>query len=267
MTATAETTGTRASLAHVAPGVLARAKGNDPWTVGDLADMLAGPAEVLPEAAPFPAPHKAVTFTPSLRRDFRHLAGLEQVNPAERRSLTPAELRALTDERVAIDAVTKPLGARDKAICEHIRMHMDVAAEQAGQAAPAGVYRGGVLVTPPTERVASGAAKGHYLLGRPQAPHEVPVEGYADGWQQRYVSGPVTQSLSALEALYADDSITRKEYLALTRESRSLAQDKVDAFIRKDPARGLEILAAITTRGPATASVYAPKKKLPEDEG
>lgn len=261
MTATAETTGTSARLAPVAPGVLARAQGSSPWTVADLADMLAGPAEVLPEAEPFPEPAKAVTFTPALRKAFASLAGMDQVNPDARRSLTAGELAALTAERNAITAVTEPLGKRVKAITEHIRMHIDVAAEEAGAATPAAVYRGGKLITPATERVASGAAKGHYLLAAPQAPYEVPVQGYDDCWQQRYVSGGVSQSLSALEALAETGEITRKEYLALTRESRSLAQDKITAFIAKDPARGLEILAAITERAPASASVYPPKKK------
>jgi hypothetical protein len=265
MTATTETAGTSAALAPVASGVLAQVQGNKPWTVASLAELLAGPAEKLPEAAPFPPPAEAVTFTPALRKALGLLSkvvGL--VNPTTRRALEPSELTKLADERLAINAVTTPLGKRLDAISEMVRHHQDVQAEQAKLAVAASVVRGGQMVTPATERVADGVAKGHYLLAAPQAPFATPVEGYEDTWRQVYVSGKPFQSLTALEALLADGSITRQEYLAMTRETRSLAQDKVTAFIAKHPARGLEILAAITRRAPAGASLYAPKKKINE---
>jgi hypothetical protein len=262
MTATAETTGTTAKLAPVAPGILAQAQPGKSWTVASLAGLLAGPAPELPETAPFPEPPAAVTFTPALRKSLSALPSIVgQVNPTARRLLTAGELAQVTDERNAINAVAEPLAKRVKVISEYVRTHQDLQAEAARQATPTAVVRGGRVITLATERVADGAAKGHYLLAMPEAPYETPVEGYDDAWQQRYVSGPVSQSLGALEALLADGAIDRKEYLAMTRETRALDQGKITAFIAKNPARGLEILAAITKRGAPSASLYAPKKK------
>lgn len=248
-----ETTGTRqgSSLAPVAPGILAQVQGSTPWTVATLADALAGPAPKLPEAAPFPAPAPEVKFTPALRKALGALSVLVgKVNPTTRRMLEPSELAAVTAERNAINDVVKPLAKRADAISEMVRHHQDLQAEAAKQAGEG------------TERVTGGVAKGHYLLGAPEAPFVTPVEGYEDGWRQVYVKGGTYQSASALEDLLDSGKITRQEYLAMTRETRALAQDRITTFIAKNPARGLEILAAITKREAPGASLYAPKKKI-----
>jgi hypothetical protein len=236
------------ALAQVAPGALARVKDAKPWTVADLADILAGPARELPGDAPFPAPPTPVKFTDALRGALRSLPTVfGKVTPTERRKLEAAEITSLTNEINAIDEVAAQLAARRKAIQEAVRTHQDFKAEDQG-------------LTPRCNRIADGVAKGHYLIADPGDPYETAVDGYADAWQQRYVKGKTSQSQDLLDALAAEGKITRQEYLACTRETRNLDEDKIKVLIRKNPQRGLEILAAITTRSAPGASLYAPKK-------
>ncbi len=247
MTASTDTTGT-AELAQVASGVLARLRDAKPWTVAEMADLVSAPAPELPEAEPFPAPAEPVTFTDRLRSALRSLPTLfGKVAPTERRKLEAAELVRLTEEIIAIDELSKQLGSRKKAIQEYVRTHMDFAAEEQGLA-------------PLCDRVADGVAKGHYLVASPGTPFEVPVEGYADAWQQRYVKGEVTQDLATLTELRDAGKITQAEFNACTREVRVLDEDKIKGLIKKNPRRGLAILAAITRRSAPGASLYAPKK-------
>jgi hypothetical protein len=247
MTATTDTTGT-AGLAQVAPGVLARLRDAKPWTVAEMAELMAAPAAELPEAEPFPAPAEPVTFTDKLRSALRGLPGLfGQVAPTERRKLEAAELVRLTDEIIAIDELSKQLGDRKNAIQEYVRTHMDFAAEAQG-------------LTPLCDRIAEGVAKGHYLVASPGTPYEVPVEGYSDAWQQRFVKGKVAQDLHTLVELREAGTITQPEFNAFTREVRVLDEDKIKVFIKKAPRRGLAILAAITKRNAPGASVNHPKK-------
>lgn len=247
MTATDETTGT-AELAQVAPGLLARVKDSKPWTVAEMADLLAAPAAELPEAEPFPAQAEPVKFTEKLRRALRSLPSVfGQVAPTERRKLEAAELVQLTDEIIAIDELSKQLGDRKVAIQKYVRTHMDHMAEDKGLA-------------PLCDRVASGVARGHYLIATPGDPFEVPVNGYEDAWQQRYVKGGTAQDLALLNELVESGAVTRAEYLACTVEIRKLDEDRIKAFIKKNPRRGLAILAAITRRSAPGASLNHPKK-------
>ena len=242
-------TATGTALEQVAPGVIAQVQGEKPFTVSELAGLLAAPAATLPEAESFPAPPSPVSLTGTLKGALRALPrvfGL--VVPTERRRLEAAEVRRLTDEINAIDALSTEIGNRKKAIQEYMRTHMDFTGE------------GDETVTSATIRVAEGVAKGHWLLARPGEPYEVPVEGYSECWQQRYVKGSAEVSQALLEKLAAEGTITRAEHLGFTREVRKLDEDRITDFIRKSPARGLAILAAITTRSAPSASVYAPRK-------
>lgn len=261
MTVTADPTGTRAALAPVAPGVLAQVKGGKPWTVASLSDLLAGPARELPESDPFPEPAPVVKFTRTVQAAIDELPRLAgKVNVTERRMLTAAELAKVTDERHAITAVIKPLAQRSDAISEMVRAHQDVSAEKQRLAVPKSITRGGRVIEA-TPRVGSGVAKAHYLLASKGQPFETPVEGWEDGWQQRYVSGKPELSESLLARLLEEGNVTRAEYLALTRATRNIDSNKITAFIAKHPERGLEILAAITERSAPGASLYAPIKK------
>jgi hypothetical protein len=248
MTAQADTQGTNSAVEPVAPGVLARVKGDKPWTMLDLADMLAGPAREFSKADSLPKPAPKVKFTDVLRKALKTLPDVfGVVMPDEARALDRHEVRALTDEVIAIDTIMKELEGRKEAIKESIRNHQDAQAEAEG--IPEGIAR-----------VADGAAKGHWLMAKKGEPFETPVDGYTDTWQQRYVSGKVAVNGNLIFDLETDGTVTREEYLACTSSKRHFDADKLEAFIRKNPARGLAILARLTSRSAPSASVYAPKK-------
>jgi hypothetical protein len=178
-----------------------------------------------------------------------------QVQMHERRALTQLELESLAHELNVIETVKKLTDARKDAIQETIRHHNDVTAEQAGQAFPKRRKIGSRTIDP-TPRDKSG----HYLLAQPQQPFVTGVKGFAEGWQQRFVSGGTSQNQRLLEELFLSGQITRTEYLAFTREVRVLDDDKIRAFLKKNADRGLRILKAITIRSAPNSSLYGPKK-------
>lgn len=249
MTAQAETAqGTNSELEPVAPGALARVKGDKPWTMLDLADMLAGPAREFTKADSLPEAAPQVEFTDVLRSALKALPDVfGVVMPDKARALDRHEVKALTDEAIAIDTIMKELNSRREAIKDSIRNHQDHQAEGAGL--PEGSFR-----------VAEGAAKGHWLVAKKGEPFETPVDGYTDPWQQRYVSGKVSVNGSAIFDMFTDGIVTREEYLACTSAKRHFDEDNLKAFIKKSPARGLAILARMTSRSAPSASVNAPKK-------
>jgi hypothetical protein len=249
MTAQAETAqGTNSALEPVAPGALARVKGDKPWTMLDLADMLAGPAREFSKADSLPKPAPQVEFTDVLRQALRALPDVfGVVMPDEARALDRHEVKAITDEVLAINTILKELNARKEAIKESVRNHQDHQAEASG-------LKDGVT------RVAEGAAKGHWLLAREDEPFETPVDGYTDCWQQRYVSGRAFVNGAEIFVMEAEGTITREEYLGCTSSKRHFDAGKMEAFIRRNPERGLAILTRMTTRSAPSASVYAPKK-------
>jgi hypothetical protein len=241
---TDETTGT--AVEQVAPGALALVQGSKQLNITELADRLLAPLAPEPLDGPFPDPPKASAVSDKLRAALRAVpAVFGGVQPTERRKLEAAEVKSLTDEAAVITAIAGPLGARLKDIQALMRMHGDFVAEEQGMA---------------NERIAGGVGKGHWLAATPGSPFEIPVEGYEDPWQQRYVKGGTETSLAALEALEADGTVTRQEFLAMTATVRQLDETKMASFIHKNPLRGLEILRKITKRSAPGASLYAPKK-------
>jgi len=240
-----------ATLATVPDAALQLAKGGN-FSVADLADAVV-PPEADPKVPDFPALPKPVQLTDKARTALGQISKLfGGFQLTERRPLTDKELVQLTDEASVITEAAKPLAARIEVIAEMLRVHMDAQTEQsAGRL-------GRVVRSVP--RILSGKAKGHYLLAGAASPYKVSVPGYEQCWEQRYVSGSAVTDPAKLLELYEAEEITREEYLALTREQRVYDEDKVAAFVRKHPARGLEILAAITTRKDPGAQLVSPKK-------
>lgn len=246
MTATAETAGTE--LVQVAPGLIAQIQDNEPFTVADLADRLVSPDRVLPKDEPAPAAAPQVKVTDTLKAALTRLPKVfARVSPTEPRLLEQDELIKLTEEVLTIDAVTTQLGERREAIAETIRIHMDKAAEAVG----------GEDGLP---RIAEGKAKGHYLLGRKGEPFEIAVPGYRSGWQQRFVKGSSKIDGKLLVGLLRNETITSREFNAVTRTVRVLDEDKLAVAIRKNPGRFLSILGSITRKGAPSASLYPPKQ-------
>src|SRR6516165_7886737 len=209
-------------------------------TLEDLAAEVAAaiPAKVSPEAQPFPAlPRKVAipgTFTAALQ------ILLDMLNSVD----------LLTREKNVITAVGTVLAAREKAISEIIRVHMDVAAEEAGvaiprdQAAPDGTV---IVAATPRDQ------NGHYLLAGPQAPHQVQSGPVA--WSQEYGASAPAPSDGELQAAFEGGEITAEDYNSVTRLVRVFDPIKARAYIRKSPARGLSVLRRITRGGTPKASL------------
>jgi hypothetical protein len=220
------------------------ATGSKTWTLDALTKMLAGEAPQ-PEVSPAP-PAKTVTVTPELRAALSLVAKLfGDVQPTEPRKLEEAEVRRITAEYRALAAVTVLLSARNKAIDEAVRHHMDAVARELGITGPI---------------VAEGAAKGHILAAKPGQPFEVTVEGLEDPWQQRLTTGTAELSMTDLWQLLDEGLITREDFNALTSTVRELDESKIKRAVKRDPKRYLGILMAITRRKPDGASLYPPKK-------
>jgi hypothetical protein len=246
MTATTENLAGTALAQQVAPGALARLQDAKPWTVADLADIIAAPARQVSEDEALPQPAAPVNFTDKLRAALRKLPQVfGSVQPTERRRLEEAEIVRMTDEYNAIETVKAQMAKRQEAIKEAMRIHQDFLAADAGRT---------------SIRIADGVARGHYLAATPGEPFEVAVAGYEDSWSQRYVKGGTSQSLTLLTELLDTEEISREEFNAFTHAVRELDEAKIAAYIRKNPKRGLQILTAITRRSAPGASLYAPKK-------
>jgi hypothetical protein len=249
-TQTAEGTTSSTELELVAQGALALVNGDKPWTILDLAADLAGPAAVFTEADPIPAPAPKVVFSELLRKALKALPELfGQVMPDEVCKLDRHELKAVTDEAANLDVIAKEIKVRREAIQAIIRNHQDREAEEAENGLPAG-----------TQRIAEGAARGHWLLASPGKPYKTPVDGYADSWRQQMVKGEVSVSPAVLFDMAKSGQLTREEFLAFTREVRVYDAEKAQAFIRRNPVRGLSILARMTSRSAPSASLVSPKK-------
>jgi hypothetical protein len=234
----------RTPLAVVATETVELVRGGKPLTVTALAEMLAAPAapgEVtpakLPVASRLPDAAKA-----ALARLPEVFSGFVLTEP---RALSAQERADLTREAVTITEITAPLKDRLEQIKALIEVHID-------QTAPEG-----------TPLITSGAHKGHALVAEPGKPFEISVPGFAQPWKQQYTKGSTEPRLDKLQALETAGLITRDEYLSFTSvpvAPRQLHEGKIQHFLRREPQRGLEILAAISVTAPPTASIVSPKK-------
>lgn len=240
------------TLAPVPGAALKLAQGGK-FSVADLADAVRPPVTD-PKVPDFPALPKPVTLTDAARQAVGRVSKVfGKFHLTEARPLTAPELEQLTDEARTIADAVGPLQDRSEAIAEMIRVHMDRTAERdAAQDGGTPLRR--------YARILAGKAKGHLLRAAPGTPYKVAVNGFEQCWEQRYVTGKAEIQPAKLQTLLDAGKITRAEFLAFTREVRAYDEDKVAAFVRKDPARGLEILAAITTRRDPSAQLVSPKQ-------
>lgn len=240
MTVTEEKT----PLAVVPAETVDLVKGGKPFTVADLAELLASPAaagEVTPAKLP-----KASRLPDTAQVALERLPELfNSFTLTEARPLTADERRELTDEAVRIAEITKPLADRLEAIKAMIEAHID-------QTAPEG-----------TPLIATGKHAGHALRAEPEQPFEIQVPGFEQPWKQQYTKGSTQPQVGKLLDLLAAHKITREEFLSFTSVPdvpRVLDDRKIQKLISRDPQRGLEILAAISVTGSPTASIVSPKK-------
>jgi hypothetical protein len=227
-------------------------------SLADLAAQVAVVEAVQPhaEAEPFPDLPKHTEASDTFRKALGQILKVfGSVEISTRRSLTQPELDKLTEEEAVIALIATTLKARDEAIRETIRVHMDVEAEEKGIAVPKDkLGPDGSVIVAATPRDQNG----HYLLARSQDPHQVQVGPVL--WSQEFSQPAPKPSLDMLEALLASGKISREEYLSVTRAERVLDEDKMRALIRKNPKSALALLRKITVTGAAKASLYLRKQ-------
>jgi hypothetical protein len=247
-----------AELEPVLAGTLALLREKPEMTLDELAARVvaAAPDILHAEAEPFPKLPKHVELTTEVQRALPQLVKVfNSVEIKDRRSLTQNEIDLLTIEQAVISLVGATMAARLDVIKETVRVHMDVAAEEAGIAVPkAQISPAGEVIVPATLR----DQKGHYLLAAPLAPHQVqagPVR-----WSQEFSQSAPKPSQGLLEEAVAAGDIERADYLAVTREVRVIDTGKLRELIRTAPARGLAVLRRITVAGRPQSSLTIRKQ-------
>jgi hypothetical protein len=149
-----------AELEAVLAGPLALLRGEPETSLEDLAAAVvtAAPAVVHAEAKPFPELPRHVELTTEVQRALGQVAKIfNGVEIKDRRSLTEDELILLTIEQSVIALVGATMAARLDVIKETVRVHMDVAAEEAGIAVPkAQISPAGEVIVAATPRDQKG---------------------------------------------------------------------------------------------------------------
>jgi hypothetical protein len=215
--------------------------------------MVAGEAVELPETIELPALPKKIELVPAVKQAMDGISTLFcMVVPETRRTLTEQELKTLHLERTAIKLITGALTGREEAIKETVRNHMDEDAIAKG----VGVRK--ALVDSATGEVIVEATPrdvhGHLVTATAQKRDEVQIPGTDQVFVREYRAPQTTVSVEDLFDLVADGKVTKDEYLAMTRQTRVISEDKVWDFVKRNPERGLEILGSITKHGlPSTA--------------
>lgn len=168
----------------------------------------------------------------------------------DRRTMTNTEVSDAYTEFKTLRTIAATLKQREEVLKENVRIHMDVAAEQDGDA---------------TDRTPVDAS-GHYILPAPGDPVRLPVDGSNEEFSLEYRSGrkgTVSVSSEALLEAYESGQITRDQYLSLTREVRVFDEEKASQAILKDTSL-LQVVREATRRSGATepgTSLTLRKKK------
>jgi hypothetical protein len=255
VTTTADTPSTE--VEPVLAGALALLREHPDTTLEALAEQVAAavPAVPAPEARPFPDLPRHVEMTEAALAALKLVPRIfNSVELASRRPLSQAEIDLLTREKEVLAAIGTVLAARDKAIGETMRVHMDADAEATGLAIPADkTGPDGTVIVAATPRDQNG----HYLLAGPQAPHQ--VQSGAVAWSQEYSASAPAPSDGILQEAYQAGEISREDYLDVTREVRVFDTIKARDLIRRAPGRGLAVLRRITAGGKPKSSLYLRK--------
>lgn len=211
-------------------------------SIEDLLKALAPESAPLPEKVPEPPLPAAITDEQREALE-RVVEVFGSVVPDKRRELGADEIAKLEEEKRVLDTLKK---MAEKRIKEGIRTaifnHLDVKAEEAG------------LVDENTPREEK---TGHYILegearGEPDTPQVF----------KRVVSNySPTLDPIVLEALAEDPDFpefTRKDYLAMTTQTRVVDEHKVMVALKKNP-RLIHAIAKATRPGSKTASLRTVK--------
>lgn len=199
----------------------------------------------------FPEVPQPLEASKEVRDALKTLSQLfNKVSVEERRTMTEEELAQVGPELEAIQRVKKLLGVREDLIKEYARTHQDVEAEEQGIAFPKDVYRNGNLIAHATPRDANG----HYLLAVKGISQDTPVPGTTLRFANQFVSGKVTEDLSAIVKAYEAGEISEDVWKQMTEVRRVPTVEKVKAYVLKTGETWP--LTRIYRKGRDSASMY-----------
>jgi hypothetical protein len=200
-----------------------------------LADLLKEISPTEPVAlVPMPQAPLPVAITVKQREALDRVTEVfASVVPKTRRALEPREVHAIIEERMTLDELEDLAEKRKDAIRTTICNHLDVKAEQSGEATDA-----------PRD------AKGHYVLkGKAGVPDMPKV------FSRELRTNAPTLDVEALEEMVQAGELDRADFLAMTTQTRIVDENKVMLALKKDPSL-VRVLAQATRPGSKTASVY-----------
>lgn len=209
------------------------------------------------DLVPFPAPAATLVITEEHAQALRALPEVfGKVQPTERRSLTPEEVKAAYDEHEVLKVIETLIASRRDAIKTTVKHHFDVTAEEENRAVPKPVIKkatGEVIVD-----ASPRDADGHYVLGKKGDPERSPIPGTNQAWSREFRGGVTTLSGARLKELYEAGEVSKEDYYAFTREQRVFDEEKAHASLAKNP-RLYDLLVRITTRGGVGSSIWVRK--------
>jgi hypothetical protein len=157
--------------------------GETPKLDAILKALVETPTEVVGQ----PKPPKKIELSDEAHHALQILpAVFGRVQPEVVRPLTDVEQKEIGEEALTLEAILNDLKARQEAIKETIRHHLDRTAITSGR------------VTPDTPIDKNG----HYVLGELKNPARLPIPGTNREWSSEYRSGKVTLSFDELLRLY-----------------------------------------------------------------
>jgi len=165
-----------------------------------------------------------------------------KVVPTEKRMLQAVEVKALADEREALDELEKMVKVRREAIRTTVVNHMDEAL---------------FSCLSDSEREALDLdAEGHVLTAQRLA---IPDEAKTFSWEMRETAASL--DAEALAALDAEGHIDHDLYLSMTSQVRVIDEMKVMAALQTQPRETLDAIALATKPGKRTGALYIRKAK------
>ncbi len=209
---------------------------NKAVSLKDVVGLLAPEPERLPvpEVLPLPA-----VITKEQREALAHLNNtFGAVVPTERRALESSEIEAIHDERKTLDQIEKLASNRKADIRTAVVNHFDVIQEEAGD------------VTEETPR----DKEGHYVGAKVQEP--IPNSDKKWSWEIR--GGSPELNIAELERLADDETyegFTRKDFLAMTTQTRVVDENKVMLAMKKNPEL-VRTIAKATKTSAKTGSLF-----------
>lgn len=162
-----------------------------------------------------------------------------KITPQERRTLEPAEIEGLLEERGVLDQIKKMAQSRQDDIRTTVFNHLDVLVEQEG-----------------LDEDAERDKDGHYAVAGEVAIGDVTTK-FVRQISQR--SPSITEG--SLKALVDDPDadFTHEDYLSMTSPVRVIDENKVMLVLKKRPDL-LPAIAKATQPGGKTASLYQRKR-------